>query len=173
MQCRTGSWLRRAVVLTVMATLASNPVLSDKPVGAGGGKEQDKRGQRGGGNHLERERQLDDEYVRARGDARERATRDQEERHFDGRHRALKHEYYDTEHRAGRCPPGLAKTNYGCLPAGHTRNSARAGRYRARSSLYGLPPRLVLHLRAPPAGQRFMCVASDILLINRNRGGFN
>ena len=42
--------------------------------------------------------------------------------------------YYRTEYAAGRCPPGLAKKNNGCLPPGRTGRGSSVSPCRPRSS---------------------------------------
>ena len=74
-------------------------------------------------------------------------------------------EYYVREHRAGHCPPGLAKKHNGCMPPGQAKKW-HVGRPLPRDVVfYDLPPRLVVELGVPPSGHRYVRVASDILLI--------
>ena len=75
------------------------------------------------------------------------------------------HEYYVTEYRAGRCPPGLAKKNNGCMPPGQAKKW-RVGHPLPHDVIfYDLPSTLVVQIGAPPPGYRYVRVAADILLI--------
>ncbi len=135
-------WISRGVTLMALGMLVATPVFADKPAWAGGGKKQEDRDERGGGKHSDR------------GD-----------RHFDDRRQVLVREYYVREHSSGRCPPGLAKKNNGCMPPGQAKKWHK-GRPLPRDVIFhDLPPRLVVELGAPPSGHRFVRVASDILLI--------
>jgi len=140
-------WIRRAVALTMLGTLMANPAYADKPSWAGGGKKHENRDDQGGGKHRDR----DDHGGK---------------RYFDDRRHVLVREYYVHEHRAGRCPPGLAKKHNGCMPPGHAKKKWHRGRPLPRDvTYYDLPPRLVIELGTPPSGHKFVRVASDILLI--------
>lgn len=87
------------------------------------------------------------------------------ERYFTDNHRYLIGDYYDQQYRNGHCPPGLSKKHNGCLPPGHTKHW-RIGQPLPRHVIYyDLPPMVVQQLGYPPAGHRFVRVASDILLI--------
>jgi len=87
------------------------------------------------------------------------------ERRFDDRHRTLVREYYVEQTRTGRCPPGLAKKNNGCMPPGQAKKW-QMGRPLPREVVYyDLPPQLVVKIGVPPAGHKYVRVAGDILLI--------
>ena len=58
------------------------------------------------------------------------------------RDRTLVRTYYRNEYTAGRCPPGLAKKNNGCLPPGQAKKMWSVGQ--------PLPPQICL-LPDPPA----------------------
>lgn len=40
---------------------------------------------------------------------------------FHGDQRVVIRDYYTTQFRSGRCPPGLARKHNGCVPPGHER----------------------------------------------------
>jgi hypothetical protein len=85
--------------------------------------------------------------------------------HFGDEQRTVVRNYYSEQYRLGRCPPGLAKKKNGCLPPGQARKWS-VGRPLPRDVVYySLPPAIVVQLGAPPAGHRYVRVASDILLI--------
>lgn len=74
-------------------------------------------------------------------------------------------DYYREQARKGRCPPGLAKKNNGCLPPGQAKKWV-AGQPLPRDVVYRpVEPRILVRLGTPPAGHRFVQVAADILLI--------
>lgn len=73
--------------------------------------------------------------------------------------------YFGDQYRAGKCPPGLAKKHNGCMPPGQARKWA-VGRPLPRDVVYyPLPQSVVVQIGMPPAGYRYVRVASDILLI--------
>ena len=41
--------------------------------------------------------------------------------YFSDDHRTVVRNYYSEQFRVGRCPPGLAKKNNGCMPPGQAR----------------------------------------------------
>ena len=129
------------------ATLMAGPVWADKPSWAGEGKGKGKSEGRNDDREHERDR---DEHGK---------------KHFGDRHHDEIRDYYDREYHAGRCPPGLAKKHNGCMPPGQERKWA-VGRPLPRDvEIYELPPPLVVKIGPPPAGTRYVRVASDILVI--------
>ena len=73
--------------------------------------------------------------------------------------------YYGQQYRAGRCPPGLAKKNNGCMPPGQAKKWAVGQPLRGDVVYYPVPQPVVVQLGIPPAGYKYVRVASDILLI--------
>lgn len=88
--------------------------------------------------------------------------------YFGERQRTAARSYYEDEGRHSRgkgCPPGLAKKHNGCMPPGQARKWA-VGRELPRDvTYYPVPQAVVVTLGVPPAGYRYVRVASDILLI--------
>ena len=163
--------MRRNVVRTWIVAcvgaglLAGGPVLADKPSWAGEGKKQEKQHEGKHKNkHKNKKHQGHDEGDR--NAARERqgsSARGRE--HFADQHRVVVRDYYDEQFRAGRCPPGLAKKNNGCMPPGQAKKW-RVGRPLPPNVVYyEVPPALVVKLGPPPTGHRYVRVAADILLI--------
>ena len=73
--------------------------------------------------------------------------------------------YYGEQYKGGRCPPGLAKKNNGCMPPGQARKWA-VGRALPRDVVYySVPQSVIIQLGAPPAAHKYVRVAADILLI--------
>ncbi len=74
--------------------------------------------------------------------------------------------YYDDEFKGGHCPPGLAKKHNGCMPPGQAKKQWNVGQpLPAGVVVYDVPPQLVVKLGVPPAGQKYVRVAADILLV--------
>ncbi len=75
------------------------------------------------------------------------------------------HKYYGERFRSGRCPPGLAKKDNGCMPPGQAKKWM-IGRPLPREVIfYDLPPEVLVQLGPVPSRHRFVRVASDILMI--------
>ena len=132
-----------ALALFVTGVFAASPVVADKPDWAGHGKpDTGAQGSRDGDRRDERAKV-----------------------HFDDHQRAVVRGYYEDRFRHGNCPPGLAKKHNGCMPPGQARKW-QLGRPLPRDVVYyDLPPQVVVSLGVPPAGHKYVRVASDILLI--------
>jgi Ni/Co efflux regulator RcnB len=75
--------------------------------------------------------------------------------------------YYRTEYDAGRCPPGLAKKNNGCLPPGQAKKAWAIGQPLPRQTAYEQMPRaLSSQLTPPPPGYEYVRVADDVVLMS-------
>ncbi len=123
------------VSLAFAGAVNLTPAYADKPEWAGKGKSKQGSDSRSGGKH------------------------------FSDNQKGAVREYYTREFRGGRCPPGLAKKNNGCMPPGQAKKW-QVGRPLPRDVIfYDLPPKLVIDLGAPPAGHKYVRVAADILLI--------
>lgn len=140
-----------ALAIALGGILAASPVMADK--GGKGGKHD--RGD-------QREERRDDDR---RSDDNNDRHSSHGNRHFEERQHVMVREYYVEHYRGRRCPPGLAKKNNGCLPPGQARKW-QVGRPLAREVVYyEVPQPLVVQIGLPPAGHRYVRVASDILLI--------
>jgi hypothetical protein len=85
--------------------------------------------------------------------------------YFGDRQRSAVSDYYGQQRAAGRCPPGLAKKNNGCMPPGQAKKWQK-GRPLASSTVwYPVPRELVAVMGVPPPGYRYVRVVNDILLI--------
>jgi hypothetical protein len=99
----------------------------------------------------------------ARGDDRGRGHGSN--RHFADNHKVAVRDYYGDYVRSGKCPPGLAKKNNGCMPPG------QAKKWRVGKPLppgvvyYDLPQPLIMRLGPPPSGHTYARVAGDILML--------
>jgi Ni/Co efflux regulator RcnB len=163
---------RRSRVIVAAAAFAAavtaGAAFADKPDGVGGGRpdKHQQKDRHGGderrGGHEARERRGDDgsdhRVLRDGGGPRAGV-------HFAERQRTVVREYFGREFRAGHCPPGLAKKGNGCMPPGQAKKWS-VGRPLPREVVYyDLPPAVVVEIGLPPAGHRYVRVATDILLI--------
>jgi Ni/Co efflux regulator RcnB len=135
-----------ALALVVGGMLSAGPAMAEKPDWAGSGKGGKSAAQKGGKKDM---------GTRSAG----------ERRHFADQHRVAVREYYTEQFRGGRCPPGLAKKRNGCMPPGQAKKW-QMGRPLPRDVIYyEVPQSLVVQIGVPPAGHRYVRVASDILMI--------
>jgi len=153
---------KTALALALAGMLAIGPAMAEKPSWAGGGKaDRNERADKGGSAKGDRDS--------AKGERRnddQRSSRDGDRRnHFEDRHRVAIHDYYDGQFRSGRCPPGLAKKHNGCMPPGQARKWQIGHQLPGDVIYYSVPQALVVQIGVPPAGYRYVRVASDILLM--------
>lgn len=85
--------------------------------------------------------------------------------YFGDHHRDVIRQYYSDSYHSGHCPPGLAKKNNGCQPPGQAKKWRYGHPLPSDVIYYDLPPQVVISLGIPPEGQKYVRVASDILLI--------
>jgi hypothetical protein len=154
--------MKCALALVIGGLLAAGPVMADKPEWAGGGK-----GKGGRDDRAERRDDRRDEHGGARRDDDRDSRRDRDGRrgHFEDRHTVIVREYYTTNYRGGRCPPGLAKKRNGCMPPGQAKKW-KVGRPLPREVIYYEVPRpLIVQIGPPPSGHRYVRVGGDILML--------
>ncbi len=84
---------------------------------------------------------------------------------FDQDTRRIIGEYYGTMARKGKCPPGLAKKNNGCLPPGQAKKWAAGQPLPSELKYSRLPSDLLKRLPPPPPEHRYVRIAGDVLLI--------
>lgn len=137
----------RALTFLLAGLLAVAGAMAEKPDGAGEGKHGQKEKHAKSDKHSS-ERQ----EVRVGG-------------YFRDEQRTIVHTYYTEQYRVGRCPPGLAKKNNGCMPPGQARRWVVGQALPRDVVYYSVPAPVVLQLGPPPAGHRYVRVATDILLI--------
>lgn len=156
--------VKYALALVVSGILVAGPVLADK-----GGKHEGKdrhdeqrSEQRGEQRGEQRDGRRDDDR---KAERREHRDFDADHRHFEDRHQMVVREYYGSQFRRGRCPPGLAKKHNGCMPPGQDRQW-QMGQPLAREVVYyQVPQPLLVQIGPAPSGYRYVRVAGDILLI--------
>lgn len=136
----------------IVSTLFPAFVFADPPSWAGGGK--DKKEQRSERKYKDDHRENNTSGGRVSVNA-----------YFGDQQRIVIHDYYAEQFRKGHCPPGLAKKNNGCLPPGQAKKWRVGYPLPSDVRYYDLPPSVVIKLGTPPAGHKFVRVASDILLM--------
>lgn len=142
----------RVLALIVAGFLATTGALAEKPEWAGDGKH---------GQSKQKEKNKS-KYKRD-DDSRDR--HENRDRRFGVEQRTVITTYYTDEYRKGRCPPGLKKKNNGCMPPGQVRQWSVGTPLPRNVVYYDLPPSVSVQIGLPPAGHRYVRVASDILLI--------
>jgi len=138
-----------AISLGAAVTTASTPVAADPP----GGFQSKGKGKGGG-----------DSAARASGRGGKGSSMSIDIS-IGGHDEVIIRDYFGDMARAGKCPPGLAKKNNGCLPPGQAKKWA-IGRPLPRDVIfYDIPGDLRIRLSVPPEGYKYVRVASDILMI--------
>ncbi len=135
----------RGLAIGLALVLACSASFAEKPegTGKGGKKKGESQGQMQGGIKVD---------IRVGG-------------YFGEQQRIAANTYYGQQFSAGRCPPGLAKKNNGCLPPGQTKKYS-VGQPLAVGVIYhSVPASVVIQLGVPPIGHKYVRVAADILLI--------
>ncbi|MES2972618.1 MAG: RcnB family protein [Pseudomonadota bacterium] len=152
--------LLHSLAFVLAGMFITTGALAEKPDGAGNGKgkpdkaekhqkQSKSKGHKDGGSDHARG---NDHQVRVGG-------------YFNDAQRPVARSYFENQYRAGRCPPGLAKKNNGCMPPGQARKWSVGQPLPRQVVYYSLPPAVVVQLGPPPQGHRYVRVAADILLI--------
>jgi Ni/Co efflux regulator RcnB len=153
--------MTRTLALLMAATLACSTSFAEKPEWAGGGKH-------GKGNKHEQAEQSDHGNAGPGGNKGKKHQQAAEVKvggYFVPQQRVVVQNYYGKQFKAGHCPPGLAKKNNGCLPPGQAKKYAIGQPLPRDVVFYPVPSAVVVQLGAPPAGYKYVRVATDILLI--------
>jgi Ni/Co efflux regulator RcnB len=75
--------------------------------------------------------------------------------------------YYRNEYVAGRCPPGLAKKDNGCMPPGQVNRSWVVGQSLPPEVVYyPMPREIYTQLTPPPYGYEYVRVDDNVMLIS-------
>ena len=85
--------------------------------------------------------------------------------YFEDRQRKEVQSYYSKQSASGKCPPGLAKKNNGCLPPGQAKKWAMGKALPRDVVFYPVPDSVVVKIGLPPKGYKYVRVANDVLLI--------
>ncbi|MGK2905186.1 MAG: hypothetical protein ACSLFH_02410 [Desulfuromonadales bacterium] len=143
----------RILALAIAGILAATPALADKNKWEGDDKKSKK--------HEQKER-----YVSQGDDQREKPANT----HFNDHHQTIMKDYYSRQVNSGHCPPGLAKKNNGCMPPGQAKKWTLGQPLPRDVIFHNLPREVEEQLGPPPAMQRYVRVANDILLIATGNG---
>jgi Ni/Co efflux regulator RcnB len=167
--------LSRQLLVLLSALLLCGAALaqrSDGPGGRGHDSDGDNRGKGGkhsqGSDRKNQDRRDEDRQIRDRSGPDRQGTSRADMRpgaYFQDRQRSAIHDYYGTQYRAGRCPPGWSKNYKGCIPPVQVRYYSVGQRLAPAVIYHTVPAAMVVTLGAPPSGHRYVRVASDILLI--------
>lgn len=153
----TGS---RTLALGLALALACGASFADKPEWAG-------KGNGNGKNKGENQVQVEKDQTFRGGNAK-KGDRVDDVRiggFFGEPQRAAANTYYGQQFSSGHCPPGLAKKNNGCLPLGQAKKYSVGQPLPRGVVYYPVPQPVLVQLGAPPAGHKYVRVATDILLI--------
>ncbi len=85
--------------------------------------------------------------------------------YFQDQQRQAVLQYYGGLQAKGRCPPGLAKKNNGCLPPGQAKKWSRGQPLPASLTQYPVPRGVISQIGLPPEGYKYVRVANDLLLV--------
>lgn len=148
---------RFSLPLLLIASLTTGAAWAEKPEWAGQGK---------GGKHAQKEHG-GEQHGNAKNGEPVRVAPAQVTigSYFGAPQRVVVQEYYGKQWGAGKCPPGLAKKNNGCLPPGQAKKWAIGQPLPRDVVYYPVPQAVVVQLGVPPAGHKYVRVAADILLI--------
>lgn len=142
----------------IALTLVAGGAIADKPNWAGDGKHKEGKKHHEGKVHHDKNEHGDRSRDSDRHDGEVTFS-------FGSDDRRIISEYYGTQVRKGKCPPGLAKKNNGCQPPGHAKKWHRGRPLSRDIKYYELPMELRARLPAPPPNHRYVQIAGDILVI--------
>jgi len=154
----------QTLILVLIGMLAcAGPALADKS----SRKDKDHDGKHQKQEHREQEQERSHEERGGHGRDDDHAKRG---KHFSDHHRTVVLEYLTAQYRSGHCPPGLIKKHNGCMPPGQAKKWVLGQRLPREVIYYEVPSEVVVQLGPPPAGHRYVRVASDVLLITIGTG---
>lgn len=142
----------RFILIGIALALMAGGASADKPSWAGGGKNKE-----GKERHEEKERSDSGREDNRQGGMLVIS--------FSSDDRRMISDYYGSQARQGKCPPGLAKKHNGCQPPGHAKKWQKGYPLPADVRYYELPRELRVRLPVPPPNYRYVQIAGDILMI--------
>ena len=172
---KTPSVAALTVAVAFVLGLGAAPASAAKPSGEGSNKEEhaassdkddkDEKRQKAKKKHAKsgdkggKRKKAEKKHAKSKQSKHGQYFRDKDER-------AVR-DYYTRESRNGKgCPPGLAKKDNGCMPPGLAKKRWARGEPLPRDlEHHDLPRELLDGLPLPPDRQRYVRVASDILLV--------
>lgn len=138
---------------------------SEKHDKGGKGDKSDKGDKGNKGDKAEKGEKGGKQDQREKQGKRDAADRVRVGGHFGDAQRQAVRDYYQPRFKAGKCPPGLAKKDNGCLPPGQAKAWRMGSPLPADVTSYDVPKSVVQQMGLPPEGYKYVRVASDILLI--------
>jgi len=156
---KMSSLMKRGIggLVMILVLVASLPAMAEKPTWAGGGGSNGKSGKK--------EKQYSHNGGSKSSSKGSSGTDVGVHVYFTDNHRTVIRDYYRQEYRSGKCPPGLAKKNNGCMPPGQAKKWRIGHPLPHDVVVYDLPTVILRQIGPPPAGHRYVRVASDILMI--------
>lgn len=156
----------RGVALLLACALACGAAFAEKPDGAGGKGDKGNKGHNGHKSEMHDDRgQGSKKAYENKSGGDDRVSDVRVGGYFGSNQRVVLQDYYGPQFKAGKCPPGLAKKNNGCMPPGQAKKYNVGRRLPSDVVYYPVPQSLVTRLGAPPAGHKYVRVAADILLL--------
>ncbi|MGY8904814.1 MAG: RcnB family protein [Burkholderiales bacterium] len=148
--------------LSLALSLGAAPALAEKPDGAG---KKDKSEKHENKREEKYDKKQDKKDSKAGVVQRSNNVQAVSGSYFGEPQRVVVRTYYGEQFRTGRCPPGLAKKNNGCLPPGQAKKWGIGQPLPREVVYYSVPQPLLVQLNPAPVGHRYVRVAADILLI--------
>lgn len=155
----------RSLCLTLVLGVGLPAALAGKPDWVEDGHHKKEKSHRGGHDDGHRSGGSRSDGPRAGASASGVSVQIQIGGYFEESQRRAAREYYEPRWRAGKCPPGLAKKGNGCRPPGQAKHWHRGEPLPRDVVVYNVPTSVQVKLGTPPAGHKFVRVATDILLI--------
>ena len=152
-RCMKNYLTTRLVAALLITTICTSAAWAEKPDWAGQGKNE-KHEQK----DKKEKKEKKEKYKGETADVRVSS-------YFTDPQRTVIRDYYGQQYKKGRCPPGLAKKNNGCMPPGQAKKWMIGQPLPSGVVYYPVPTTVVVQLGTPPAGHKYVRVASDILLI--------
>lgn len=147
--------IRNLTAVLVAGCLAAAPAFAEKPEWAGKGKDKSEKHEA----KAEKKKDKGNKHKAKHEDVKVGA-------YFNDNQRDAARTYYTQRYGSGKaCPPGLAKKNNGCMPPGQAKKYAVGQPLPAGVVFYPVPQPVLVQLPPPPAGHKYVRVATDILLI--------
>lgn len=155
----------RSLCISLVLSACLPAAVAGKPQWVEDGHHKKEKSHRGGHDGERRSGGSRDDGPRADASASGVSVQIQIGGYFEESQRRAAREYYEPRWRAGKCPPGLAKKGNGCQPPGQAKKWHRGEPLPRDVVYYPVPASVQVRLGTPPAGHKFVRVATDILLI--------
>jgi len=157
--------IHRIAAVAIACAFAAAPALAKDNEGKGWEKQQKhaEKAERKADKHAEKAERKADKHA-GKGGKHEDGVR--HGGYFRDEHRELaRRSYHEHYAGAGKCPPGLAKKNNGCMPPGQARKWAVGQPLPREVVVYEVPRPVLVTLPAAPVGYRYERVGADIVLV--------